>query len=59
MLGNVGTAELRVGNIAGQNIDIKGLGTPANTTINQPSAGNRIFNFDNNQVGTLSGTSPT
>ncbi len=55
-LGNVGTGELRVGNIAGQNITIKGLGTPANTIINQTVSGNRIFNYDNNQVGTVAGS---
>ncbi len=55
-LGNVGTGELRVGNIAGQNISIKGLGTPANTIINQTIVGNRIFNYDNNQVGTIAGS---
>ncbi len=55
-MGNVGTGELQVGNIAGQNIQIKGLGTPANTIIHQSVVGNRIFNFDNNQSGNVAGT---
>ena len=55
-LGSVGTGELRIGNISGQNIAIKGLGTPANTIIDQTVAGSRIFNYDNNQVGTVAGS---
>jgi Bacterial Ig domain/Dockerin type I domain len=55
-LGNVGTGELQVGGMSGQSITIRGLGTPANTIINQTITGNRIFNFDNGQYGSIAGS---
>jgi hypothetical protein len=54
-LTSLDTGELQIGLVPGSNISIIGSGTAANTIIKQTDSMARVFNFDPNMVGNVTG----